>query len=221
MYYDTHKFTFPFTSSGLADLSRPQWDVLATMLASGARGETPGFWRQPSIRTARSPSEDDIVLVDPEAAPHADSNAAAKLKADADAAEAKSKADTDAAAAAAKTKDNAASAAKSKADADAAAAKLKADADAAAAAAKTKEDSEVEALKRDRAAAVEAESSRKGSKKRKADSELVSETGGDARRPLRARRTPADAEAERKRKLAAPRGAKHSYEYVDRSPGKE
>ncbi|KAJ7729339.1 hypothetical protein B0H16DRAFT_1734278 [Mycena metata] len=198
-YYDTHKFTFPFTSSGLADLSRPQWDVLATMLASGARGETPGFWRQPSIRTARSPAEDDIVLVDPEAAPDADSDAAAKLKADADAAEAKSKADADAAAAA-KTKENAASAAKSKANADTAAA-----------AAKAKE-AEVEALKRDRAAAVEAESSGKHSKKRKADSELVSETGGDVRRPLRARRTPADAEAERKRKLTTPRGAKHSYD---------
>ncbi|KAJ7239716.1 hypothetical protein C8J57DRAFT_1245832 [Mycena rebaudengoi] len=238
-YYDTHKFTFPFTSSGLADLSRPQWDVLATMLASGARGETPGFWCQPSIRTARSPAEDDIVLVDPEAAPDADAAAelktdadaaAAKSKADADAAEAKSKADADAAAAnskadadtaAAKTKENAASAAKSKADTDAAAAKLQADVNAAAAAAKTKEHSEVEALKRDRAAAVEAESSRKRSKKRKADSELVPEMAGDTRRPLRTRRTPADAEAERKRKLAAPRGAKHSYEYVDRSPGKE
>ncbi|KAJ7258345.1 hypothetical protein C8J57DRAFT_1234523 [Mycena rebaudengoi] len=227
-YYDTHKFTFPFTSSGLADLSRPQWDVLATMLASGARGETPGFWRQPSIRTARSPAEDNIVLVDPKAVPNAD--AAAELKTDADAAAAKSKADADAAAAktkadadaaAAKTKENAASAAKSKADADAAAAKLQADVNAAAAAAKTKEDSEVEVLDRDRAAAVEAESFRKRSKKRKADSELVPEMAGDTRRPLRTRRTPADAEVERKRKLAAPRGAKHSYEYVDRSPGKE
>jgi hypothetical protein len=136
--------------------------------------------------------------VDPEAVPGADAaselktdanKAAAKSKADADVAEAKSKADTDAAAA--KTKENTASAAKSKADADVAAAKLQADADTAAAAAKMKEDSEVEALKRDRAAAVEAESSRKHSKKRKADSELVPETGGDAWCPLRTRRTPA------------------------------
>jgi ATPase subunit of ABC transporter with duplicated ATPase domains len=111
------------------------------------------------------------------------------LKTDADAAAAKSKADADAAAA--KTKENAASAAKSKADTDAAAAKLQADVNAAAAAAKTKEHSEVEALERDRAAAVEAESSRKRSKKRKADSELVPETAGDTRRPLRTRRTPA------------------------------
>ncbi|KAJ7278729.1 hypothetical protein C8J57DRAFT_1221564 [Mycena rebaudengoi] len=138
-YYDTHKFTFPFTASGLADLSRPQWDVLATMLALGARSETPGFWHQPRH----------------------------KSKADADAAEAKSKADV-----------------------DAAAAKTKADTNATAAAAKTKEDSEVEALERDWAAAVEAESSRKRSKKRKADSELVPETAGDTRRPLRTRRTP-------------------------------
>ncbi|KAJ7279186.1 hypothetical protein C8J57DRAFT_1221956 [Mycena rebaudengoi] len=65
------------------------------------------------------------------------------------------------------------------------------DVNVAAATATTKEDSEVEALERDRVAAVEAESSRKRSQKRKADSEFVPETGGDTRHPLRTRWTPA------------------------------
>ncbi|KAJ7860561.1 hypothetical protein B0H14DRAFT_3863703 [Mycena olivaceomarginata] len=45
-YYDTIKYQLAFTSSGLVELTRTQWDALATTLASGAGGGTSGFFRK-------------------------------------------------------------------------------------------------------------------------------------------------------------------------------
>ncbi|KAJ6523166.1 hypothetical protein B0H19DRAFT_1085790 [Mycena capillaripes] len=45
-YYDTIKYQLAFASSGLADLTRTQWDALAITLASGAGGGTCGFFRK-------------------------------------------------------------------------------------------------------------------------------------------------------------------------------
>ncbi|KAJ7018302.1 hypothetical protein C8F04DRAFT_1199086 [Mycena alexandri] len=242
-FYETVKFPdIVVSSTGLAGLKAPQWYPWASSLAAGAGEGSAGFFRKPAAVWG-----DD--------SPHADATAeAARLKEEEEKREQTAKATAEAAEAARLMEEKEKCEQTAKATAEAEAARLKeqeereqaAKAMEAAEAARLEEEKEKEKRKQMVKATAEVvrlkeeeEKRKKDGRKRKADEELVGEEekkgrkkqkedhpAGGVRAP-RARKTPAEAEAERQEKrrqepiAIQERGGGPSWEYASPAGVKE
>ncbi|KAJ7164222.1 hypothetical protein C8R46DRAFT_1036141 [Mycena filopes] len=215
-FYDTQRFAFTFPSSGLANFDRAQWDELGAVLASGARGATPGFFRK-----VQEHKDDDDHHHKEQDDDHNDDDDHHKEQDNADA-DAKARADADAKAQAeADLKAQAEADAKARADADAKAqadtdAKAQADADAAAAAAK-----ELKGKGKGKGKAKSKANDDAQNRGQKRVAEDVPEAA-EVPRAKRLRQTPQEAEKARQNALAEElsRATKPSWQYVQRTPVK-
>ncbi|KAJ7861143.1 hypothetical protein B0H14DRAFT_3863587 [Mycena olivaceomarginata] len=188
-YYDTVKYQLAFTSSGLAELTRTQWDALATTLASGAGGGTSGFFRK-LFAVAGEEEEEDVRGAEEDS--HQEEEAAdASQKREAE--EARQKGEEDA--------------------------RLKREAEEVRRKREEEEARQMVEAEEARQKEEERAPPKKRGRKRKADTQLVPEEvpeEGVARRTGRTRQTPEEAKVERQKKLAAKVGAgkvKPSFSY--------
>ncbi|KAJ7153369.1 hypothetical protein C8R46DRAFT_1228306 [Mycena filopes] len=200
---DTQRFAFTFPSSGLANFDRAQWDELGAVLASGARGATPGFFRK-----VQEHKDDDDHHHKEQDDDHNDDDDHHKEQDNADA-DAKAQADADAKAQAdADLKARADADAKARADADA---KARADADAKAQAdadAKAQADADAKAqAEADLKARADADA------KARADADLKAQAEADAK-------ARADADADAKAQADADAAAAAAKELKGKGKGK-
>ncbi|KAJ6607139.1 hypothetical protein B0H10DRAFT_1956492, partial [Mycena sp. CBHHK59/15] len=231
-YYDSGKFEIRFDPNGLGGLKGPQWHTLGRALAAAAGNGTLGFFRKPA--EVRGDEQRDVATEEAEQEKREKEEETERLKREAE----REKRDKEEEARLKREKEEAAE--REKRDKEEEAARLK-----------REKQEEAERLKREaeremrdkeeEAARVQREKegghneeeviqpppNRRG-RKRRADEQLVPEDvpvpddGGVRGRPARTRKTPKEAEEERKKQLAATvRGArKPGWAYVERSPAK-
>ncbi|KAJ7024963.1 hypothetical protein C8F04DRAFT_1400845 [Mycena alexandri] len=249
-YYDTDKFQFDFPSSGLAELTRMQWDTLATALALRAGKGTSGFFRPAATVTGEEAEEvrrmrDEEARREQEAEDEAEArrrqaeeDEARRTQAEAEAEQAeeahRKQVEEEAEAEARRKREAEAEAHRKEAEEE----EVRREQEAEAEAEVRRKQEEEEAARHEQEAEVrrkqeeekearhkweaEEQGGAKKGRKRKAVAQLVPEEAGAERRTGRKRLTPEEARLARERKQAATvaTAKKPSYEYVEKSPVK-